>query len=101
MVGFVALTLALWGGAFLGADVAVRDWCDRHQPAVVHGVAWLGNHLGQGGFLTGLAAVLAVLLAWRRHSVRPLLPVAVALALSFGTLQPLKDLTARPAPHAA
>jgi membrane-associated phospholipid phosphatase len=100
VAGFAGLTLALWGGALLGADVAVRDWCDGHRPVLLFWAARGGNLLGQGGFLAGLAAALAVLLSWRRRSVRPLLPVVAAFVLTFGALQPLKSLTARPAPHA-
>jgi hypothetical protein len=37
--GFVVLTVALAGGALLDLDVAVRDWCDAHQPHAAHWVA--------------------------------------------------------------
>jgi membrane-associated phospholipid phosphatase len=100
VLGFVALTLLLWRGAFLGADVAVRDWSDAHRPAALYWAARGGNLLGQGGALVALSALLAVLLAWRRRSVRPLLPVVAAFALTFAVLQVLKSITDRPAPHA-
>jgi membrane-associated phospholipid phosphatase len=99
-VAVAAVTLALAAGAFLGWDLTVRDWCDAHRPAAVYWTARAGNVLGQGGYLAELALVLALLLAWRRHSVRPVLPVGVAFLLTFGVLTPLKAWTDRAPPHA-
>lgn len=78
----------------------MRSFVDEHRPTVLYWLARAGNLLGQGGYLTEICLVLAVLLAWRRHSVRPVLPVLVALALTFCTLTPLKHWTDRAAPHA-
>src|SRR5262245_28179652 len=75
-VAFAAITLALAAGAFLGFDLAVRDFADTHRPWPLYWLLRAGNILGQGGYLAELVLVLAVLLAWRRHSVRPVLPVA-------------------------
>jgi membrane-associated phospholipid phosphatase len=97
---FAAMTLGLAGGAFLGWDLAVRSFMDEHRPSVLYWLARAGNLLGQGGYLTEICLVIAVLLALRRHSVRPVLPVLAALALTFGTLKPLKDWIDRAAPHA-
>jgi membrane-associated phospholipid phosphatase len=97
---FAAGTAALAAGAFLGADLAVRDFVDAHRPAPLYWLARAGNLLGQGGYLAELVLVLALGLAWRRHSVRPVLPVAAAFVLTFGTLTPLKAWTDRAAPHA-
>jgi membrane-associated phospholipid phosphatase len=97
---FVAVTLAVAAGAFLGWDLALRNWSDTHRPGTPYWLARAGNLLGQGGYLAELVLVLAVVLAWRRHSVRPVLPVAVAFALTFGILTPLKAWTDRAAPHA-
>lgn len=99
-VAFVVVTLALAAGAFLGWDMAVRDFVDAHRPSVPYWLARAGNVLGQGGYMAELVLVLAVVLGWRRHSVRPVLPVAVAFLLTFGTLTPLKAWTDRAAPHA-
>jgi membrane-associated phospholipid phosphatase len=100
--GFAVLTWALMVGAgpLLDLDVAVRGWVDSHRPHAAGLVALTGNYLGQGGVLAMLCGGLALVLVWRRHTVRPLLPVATAFLLTVATLQPLKSLTARPAPHA-
>jgi membrane-associated phospholipid phosphatase len=100
LAGFVALTAALLAGYLLGIDVAVVHWCDSHRPPALDWLARQGNYLGQGGVLTLVCLGLALVLAVRRRSVRPILPVVAAFAVTFGTLQPLKTLTARPAPHA-
>jgi membrane-associated phospholipid phosphatase len=100
VAAFVAVTLALAGGAFLGWDLAVASFVDAHRPPAVDWVLRAGNRLGQGGYLAELALVLGILLGWRRHSVRPVLPVAVAFVLTFGTLTPLKYWADRAAPHA-
>jgi len=100
LVGFVGLTLALAAGWLLGSDVAVAHWVDAHRPGPLDLAARIGNYLGQGAVLTGIAAVVALFLGVRRRSLRPLLPVVVAFALTFGTLTLLKLLTERPAPHA-
>jgi membrane-associated phospholipid phosphatase len=99
-LGFVACTVLAWRGGLLGADVAVRDWSDAHRPAVLYWAARAGNLLGQGGALVAVSALVAVLLAGRRRSIRPLLPVPAAFALTLGVLQVLKSVTDRPAPHA-
>jgi membrane-associated phospholipid phosphatase len=100
-VAVAAVTLALAAGAFLGWDLAVRDWCDAHRPAVLYWPARAGNLLGQGGYLAELVLVLGLVLGWRRHSIRPLLPVGLAFVLTFGVLTPLKAWTDRAAPHAS
>jgi membrane-associated phospholipid phosphatase len=96
--GLITLLLAVRIG--LGIDLAVRNWVDGHRPSAAYWIARVGNLLGQGGFFTALSAILALFLVWRRHSVRPILPVVVAFVLTFGILTPLKDWTDRAAPHA-
>ena len=98
--GVAAVTAILAAGGLLGLDLAVRDWVDTHRPTPLKLLAETGNYLGQGGYLTMLCAVIALVLAWRRHTVRPVLPVATAFVLTVVALQPLKTLTDRPAPHA-
>jgi membrane-associated phospholipid phosphatase len=100
LAGFVGLTLALAAGWLLGLDVAVAHWVDAHRPAPLDLAARIGNYLGQGAVLTGICALVALYLGVRQRSPRPLVPVVVAFALTFGTLTLLKVLTERPAPHA-
>jgi membrane-associated phospholipid phosphatase len=100
VIAFAALTTVLWQGHLLFIDLAVRNWSDGHQPAALHWAARAGNLLGQGGFFTAVAALLALFLVFRRHSVRPLLPVIWAFALTFVFITVLKDWTDRAAPHA-
>jgi membrane-associated phospholipid phosphatase len=95
---FTALTLLLSAGHLLTIDLSVRDWGDRHDALAP--VAKVFNYLGQGGFFTIVSALLALFWAWRRHSVRPILPVAMAFALTFVSITALKHVTNRPAPHA-
>lgn len=97
-LAFVVLTLVLAGRHLLGVDLAVRDWSDGHT--AIAPVARVLNRLGQGGFLTSVCALLAIYWTWRRHSIRPLLPVIMALALTFVSVTVLKDVTNRAAPHA-
>jgi hypothetical protein len=50
VAGFAALTAALvWWPPVLRFDLAVRDWCDAHRPPPAARVAWMLDHLGQGG----------------------------------------------------
>jgi membrane-associated phospholipid phosphatase len=100
VLGFVAITLAVASRALIGIDVWLRDWCDAHRPDAAYWAARVLNLFGQGGWLTVISLVLAAFLVWRRRSIRPLLPFAAALVLNFVTLTVLKDVTARPAPHA-
>jgi membrane-associated phospholipid phosphatase len=98
VLAFAALTATLAAGHLLALDVSVRDWVDGHTAlASVSGVL---NRLGQGGFFTSVCALLAIYWTWRRHSVRPLLPVAMAFALTYVVLTLLKDASDRAAPHA-
>lgn len=101
LAGFVALTAALASGAFLDLDYAVRDWWAAHLTRPVELAALGLNRLGQGGALTGLAAALAVLAAWRLGTVRPLLLVVFGFVLTTGVVLPLKHWTDRAAPRSA
>ena len=94
-----ALTAAVAAGWTHGLDLAVRDWSAGHRPTPAYVIARALNLLGQGTPLAIIAAVLAGLLAWRSHSVRPLLPVVAAYILLMATVGPVKVLTDRAAPH--
>jgi membrane-associated phospholipid phosphatase len=100
LAGFVALTLALANGAFLGLDVAVRDWSDAHRPEPAYWVARGLNYLGQGGPLAILALAVALWRVRRSHTIRPLLPVVAGYVLAYGIAGPLKLLIHRAPPHA-
>lgn len=99
LAGLVAVTVALIAESpLLDLDVAVRDWCDEHRPAVGYWIARVFNFLGQGGIvLTPLASLVAGLVALRHRSVRPFLPVVAAFVLTYFTIGPLKIITDRPA----
>src|SRR5262249_25849196 len=99
VLGVVVLTVAVNAGHLLALDLWVRDWCAAHDAA--DPVMAVLNYLGQGGFFTGVCALLAIYWAVRLRSVRPLLPVATAFVLSFVVLTVIKDWTNRPAPRAA
>ena len=100
VVLFVLLTVALANGHLLKLDQDVADWVDQHQPAALHWIARVLNYLGQGGqVLTPVALVLAVLVARRRRSVRPLLVFVSAFVLTYITIGPLKLWFSRAAPH--
>ena len=93
------LTLALANGWFLGLDVAVAHWSQTHRPLWAEWTARVLNYTGQGTPLTLIALGLAALYAWRRHTVRPLLPVVAAFLATYCTVGPLKLLFHRAPPH--
>src|SRR4051812_32490102 len=79
LVAVVGLTVALANGLLLEVDLAVRDWAEGHYLAGAYWVARVLNYLGQGGqVLQPVAIVLAVLVAWRTRSVRPVLVFVAA-----------------------
>jgi len=94
---FVAITAALAAG-LTDPDLAVRDWCDAHRPAALDNLARAANYLGQGGVLTVVAGVLALVVGWRTRTVRPLSPVVTAFVFTTATVLPLKWWTDRAAP---
>jgi membrane-associated phospholipid phosphatase len=100
VAAFAVLTSVLWQGHLLFVDLGVRNWVDDHQPRLLHDLARVGNLLGQGGFFTAVAFLLALFLCWRRHSIRPLLPVVWAFLLTYVAITVLKGWTDRAAPHA-
>ncbi|MFV2099585.1 phosphatase PAP2 family protein [Micromonospora sp. LOL_024] len=102
LAGFVALTGALAAGHLLGPDLAVSGWAFTHDPAPLYRIAQVFNLLGQGGWLLmPVAGALAVTVAWRRHTVRPLPLVAGAFMITTLTIGPLKLWTDRAAPTAS
>lgn len=101
LVGFVGLTAALAVGALLDLDIALRNWCDTHRPAVLRLPARALNFLGSANLLFPLLLALAAVCALRQRSPRFVLSVAVTFAASYLVVVPLKMLTDRAAPRSA
>lgn len=100
LAAFAGLTAALAAGALLGADVAVRDWCDAHRPEPLRLAAKGLNVLGSANLLATVLLVVALVLAVRDRTPRPVLRVLVTAAASYVVVIPIKVLTDRSAPHA-
>jgi membrane-associated phospholipid phosphatase len=97
---FAALTAALvWWPPLLSADRAVRNWCDAHRPPWVHSIAVVFDRLGQRGPLLPLLLIVAIVLAVRWRSVRPVLLAIAAVITSSVVVEVLKRWTSRGAPH--
>jgi membrane-associated phospholipid phosphatase len=102
LVGLAAITLALANDQLLGVDLAIRHWSEGHRPDVAYWISRVLNYLGQGGWLlTPLAAILAIALAVRTRSIRPLLVVVGAFVLTYVTIGPFKMWTDRAAPSSS
>ena len=100
VVAFCALTAALvWWPPLLRLDVATRDWADAHRPPTAHVLGLVLDHLGQGGYLIAVTLAVAFVLAWRRRTVRPILPAGLAPILVTVAIVVLKRWTQRGAPH--
>jgi membrane-associated phospholipid phosphatase len=100
LAAFAGLTGALAAGAFLDGDVAVRDWCDAHRPEPLRLAAKGLNVLGSANLLAPALLVVALVVAVRDHTPRPVLRVLVTAAASYVVVIPIKMLTDRSAPHA-
>lgn len=102
LAALVALTVALAVGHLYRPDLAVSAWMFDHRPRPLYWVARAFNLLGQGGgLLMPVSAALALTVAWRRRSVRPLLLVAGTFVLTYLTIGPFKVWTDRAAPTAS
>jgi membrane-associated phospholipid phosphatase len=101
LAGFVGLTAALAAGALLDVDIALRNWCDTHRPAVLRPPARALNFLGSANLLFPLLLALAAVCALRQRSPRLVLSVVVTFAASYLVVVPLKMLTDRAAPRSA
>jgi membrane-associated phospholipid phosphatase len=100
LAAFAGLTGALAAGAFLDADVAVRDWCDAHRPEPLRLAAKGLNVIGSANLLAPVLLVVALVVAVRDRTPRPVLRVLVTVAASYVVVVPIKMLTDRSAPHA-
>jgi membrane-associated phospholipid phosphatase len=97
---FVAITASLSLAPVRDVDLAIRDLVDAHRPPAAHLIAETINRLGSGGLLTSVCLVLAAVIAVRRRTWWPFLPVGAAFLLTSAVIQPLKLLSDRAAPHA-
>jgi membrane-associated phospholipid phosphatase len=99
LAAFAGLTALLAAGVLLDLDDAVSDWCVENRATVAYWLARAFNFLGNGGPLTLICLVIAVGLAVRGRTVRPVLPVAAAFLLTGFAILPLKLWTDRAAPN--
>jgi membrane-associated phospholipid phosphatase len=100
LAGFVAVTVALLASRrLLDLDLAVRDWSDTHRPPLADHLAGILNYLGNGSPIAVIALVIAVVLAIRGRTARPVLPVLGAEILTYCVVGPIKLWTSRAAPH--
>jgi len=99
LAALAALTVALVDGHLLTWDQQVADWAADHRPTLLEGTAHVLNYLGQGGqVLMPVTAILTGWLAWRRRSVRSVLPFVAAFVLTYLTIGPFKIWAGRAAP---
>jgi membrane-associated phospholipid phosphatase len=99
LAGFAALTALLAAGALLDLDKTISDWCVDHRTSGAYWLARMFNFLGNGGPLTVICLVIAVGLAVRGRTARPVLPVVAAFLLTGFAILPIKLWTDRAAPN--
>jgi membrane-associated phospholipid phosphatase len=99
LAGLVAVTVALLWQPMRDLDLAVLHFVDQHRPPWARRLADAGNRLGQGGALTVVASLIAIVLCWRRRSLWPLAPVAGAFLATGIVLLPFKLFFHRAFPH--
>jgi membrane-associated phospholipid phosphatase len=97
--GFAVLTALLAAGWLLDLDVAVRDWCDTHRPEALYWTARGLNFLGNGTPMAIVTLGLALLVARRVRSPRPLLVPIVTFGLTTVVVYALKWWLDRAAPR--
>lgn len=99
VAAFVALTLGLvWWPPLLRLDLAVWDWSDE-RPPMANALGLALDHLGQGGPAMTVTLVVALWLACRWRTIRPILPAGLAPIVSTASIVTLKRWTSRGAPH--
>jgi membrane-associated phospholipid phosphatase len=99
VAGFAALTALLGAGTLLDVDKTISDWCVDHRTSGTYGLARAFNFLGNGGPLTVICLLIAIGLAVRGRTARPVLPVAAAFLLTGIAILPIKLWTNRAAPN--
>lgn len=99
LAGFVALTAVVATDVLAGVDIAVRDWSDAHRPTPLRLLARLLNFLGSANLLAPILLAMAVVLAVRDRTVKPVARVLVTFAVGTAVALPIKILTDRAAPR--
>jgi membrane-associated phospholipid phosphatase len=99
LAGFAVVTALLAAGVLLDLDKTVSDWCVGHRTTGTYWLARAANYLGNGGPLTVICLVIAIGLAVRGRTVRPVLPVVAAFLLTGIAILPIKLWTNRAAPN--
>jgi membrane-associated phospholipid phosphatase len=100
LVGFALVTLLIWVDRFDYWDLVVRDWSDTNrQSRPIYLACRTVIQLGSAKLLGVIALALALVVAAKIRSLRPLFPVAAAFLLSYLVLGPVKVLSHRAAPH--
>ncbi|WP_117209695.1 phosphatase PAP2 family protein [Allorhizocola rhizosphaerae] len=94
------ITLAAAKGWTAGLDEGVRAFVKAHQYSFLEAIAVVLNKLGQGVVVAWiLAGGLTLYLLWRTRDWRNALPWAVAFALTYLTIGPLKIWSHRDSPN--
>jgi membrane-associated phospholipid phosphatase len=93
------LVTALIGFVGAGWDTEVRDWLFRNCPIWLTQASGYLARLGQGGPLTALVLVIALVQTYRSRSVRPLLTWLSAFILLYGIVGMSKVYLRRGAPR--
>jgi hypothetical protein len=98
---FVAITIPLIfnDSHILAVDTAALHWSDNHRNALSWWTGYALSCLGQGGPLTYGTLAIAVFLAWRRRSIRPVFVPATAFLLTYLVIGPIKVWSNRAVPH--
>lgn len=96
---FLAITIALLNGALLNLDSATVHWSDNHRNALTWWTGYALSCLGQGGPLTYGTLAVAVILAWRRRTFRPVLIPIAGFLLTYLGVGPIKVWSNRAVPH--
>jgi membrane-associated phospholipid phosphatase len=94
----VCTSMASFHTPLIDLDIWVRDFSDAHRPPWFDTLLVYTNKLGQGGIISAIALGLAALLAFRRHTVRPVLAFLVLYGMA-GFVLLLKLFFPRVYPH--
>lgn len=97
---FVLITIGAMKGWTADVDLAVRSFFKDHQNIIIYALTWVLNRFGQGFIVCWVLGFgLSALLWWRRRDWKVFLPWAVAFALTYVTLGPLKIWSKRTSPN--